>query len=532
MAVECEVCEGPIPAAASGRGRPRAYCSRACQAKAHRARIAEHPRAYAKTGPADVPAPYDRLFTPARTLADILWRDVLTLVRAADPRSTIDAATVAATAAAARQGLADLIAAAQRRCDEKDVAVTKSGPVDQPGDPDLVTDPAADEDLGGVGEALDRDALFDAFDALQEALRGDLQGELGAALEGAGGAFLIAWDGQAGDGALADLIATAREVLDGLADYRHAPTTPADLLAAADQLAPLLEAAGAPAAPEPAAAPVTAEVTDLYLAGLTYEADLVLADGARVGWIHRGDDGRRVHSPTGEVVAFFPAAGGMPAAAQVAAALGLRFGEHTTVTTGSLTDHNGRSAETSPQSLAAWSLLRGRVPGREDIIVRGRCVGWLQPHPSGGYIACGLDGPVTTTATHGREVAVVGLFRALYAPVPLPDLGPGALAKRKPKARPRTERPICPYTEGELAAAATTLPTRPDAGGTYPVVIDGELLGRVYRSGRHWYADPPTGRTLVRQADTRTQAVDRLLATPGPLWGDPADTVVHDLSDS
>jgi hypothetical protein len=53
------------------------------------------------------------------------------------------------------------------------------------------------------------------------------------------------------------------------------------------------------------------------------------------------------------------------------------------------------------------------------------------------------------------------------------------------------------------------------------------------RERRHWYADPPTGRTLVRQADTRTEAVDRLLATtPGPLWGDPADTVVHDLSDS
>jgi hypothetical protein len=36
---------------------------------------------------------------------------------------------------------------------------------------------------------------------------------------------------------------------------------------------------------------------------------------------------------------------------------------------------------------------------------------------------------------------------------------------------------------------------------------------------------------VVHRAATRTEAVDQLLATPGPLFGDPADTVLHDLDD-
>ncbi len=46
---------------------------------------------------------------------------------------------------------------------------------------------------------------------------------------------------------------------------------------------------------------------------------------------------------------------------------------------------------------------------------------------------------------------------------------------------------------------------------------------------RRWQALAPDGRTVVHRAATRTEAVDQLLATPGPLFGDPADTVLHDL---
>ncbi|MEV1172483.1 hypothetical protein [Nonomuraea sp. NPDC049784] len=54
-------------------------------------------------------------------------------------------------------------------------------------------------------------------------------------------------------------------------------------------------------------------------------------------------------------------------------------------------------------------------------------------------------------------------------------------------------------------------------------------LGRVYRSGRRWQALAPDGRVVVHRAAPRIEAVDQLLATPGLLFGDPADTVLHDL---
>jgi hypothetical protein len=34
---------------------------------------------------------------------------------------------------------------------------------------------------------------------------------------------------------------------------------------------------------------------------------------------------------------------------------------------------------------------------------------------------------------------------------------------------------------------------------------------------------------VVHRAATRTEAVDQLLATPGPLFGDPADMILHAL---
>jgi hypothetical protein len=82
-----------------------------------------------------------------------------------------------------------------------------------------------------------------------------------------------------------------------------------------------------------------------------------------------------------------------------------------------------------------------------------------------------------------------------------------------------------------MAALADNLPRLPD--GSYRVHIDDGYddveLGRVYRSGRRWQALTPDGRTVVHRAESRTEAVDQLLAAPGPLFGDPADTILHDL---
>ncbi|MFG2005206.1 hypothetical protein ACGFNU_39285 [Spirillospora sp. NPDC048911] len=176
--------------------------------------------------------------------------------------------------------------------------------------------------------------------------------------------------------------------------------------------------------------------------------------------------------------------------------------------------------------------MRGRVAERTDVIVRGRCVGWLQRHYRR-HVACTPDGPVRTPDGGPAATvvdAVMLLFAALYAPAPLPDLGPGARTPRRPRNRPKTERPLCPYTAAQLATALD--PPRLDGGG-YAVVVDdyGErvVLGHVYRTGRRWQATTDRRRVLVHGAATRTEAIDWLLATPGPLFGDPADTVTHVL---
>ena len=50
----------------------------------------------------------------------------------------------------------------------------------------------------------------------------------------------------------------------------------------------------------------------------------------------------------------------------------------------------------------------------------------------------------------------------------------------------------------------------------------GEDLGTVYRYGRrHWQAQRPDGHTAIHRADSRTEAINAYLGTPGPLWGDP-----------
>ncbi|GAA2613516.1 hypothetical protein SMC26_13985 [Actinomadura fulvescens] len=160
-------------------------------------------------------------------------------------------------------------------------------------------------------------------------------------------------------------------------------------------------------------------------------------------------------------------------------------------------------------------------------------MGWLQRDTRGRHVACTLDGPVPDPASTVVE-AVMALFAALYAPAPLPDLGPDARTPRRPRARPARERPLRPYTAAQIAAAALD-PPRLEGGG-YAVVVDdyGErvVLGHVRRTGRHWQATTPDRRqrVLVHRAATRTEAIDTLLAAPGPLWGDPAETIVHDMN--
>ncbi|MEU6721928.1 hypothetical protein ABZ897_61735 [Nonomuraea sp. NPDC046802] len=311
-----------------------------------------------------------------------------------------------------------------------------------------------------------------------------------------------------------------------------------------EQDAPAVPPAPQQARPVDQEAPA-APVSELYLVRLDGENALLLADGARAGWLHAAPDGWQVHDRDGRLVTTLPADDahghdvltgltGLNVARPAAAALDIPGAERAAVTTGPLTDARGRALDVSPADLASWSLLKGREPGRTDVIVRGRCVGWLQRDDRGRDVACTLDGPVPGSASTNRVQAVTALLAALIAPAPLPDLGPEARKPRRPRARSPQERPISLFTPAQLAAAALAdnLPRLPD--GSYRVHIhddgyDDIELGRVYRSGRRWQALNPDGRVVVHRASTRTEAVDQLLATPGPLFGDPADTVLHDL---
>ncbi|MEV1179197.1 hypothetical protein, partial [Nonomuraea sp. NPDC049784] len=204
------------------------------------------------------------------------------------------------------------------------------------------------------------------------------------------------------------------------------------------------DASAVPAAPEQVhpvdqQAPA-APAAELHLVRLGGEDFLFLADGQRVGWLQAAPDGWQVHGRDGRLVTTVPAddAHGrdvVNAARLAAAALGIPGAEHAAVTVGPLTDDRGRIIDTSPTALAAWSLLKGRVPGRTDVIVRGRCVGWLQRDDRGRDVACTPDGPVPGSASTNRVQAVTALLATLLAPAPLPDLGPEARPPRRPRAR-------------------------------------------------------------------------------------------------
>ncbi|MBB6122221.1 helix-turn-helix domain-containing protein [Nocardiopsis algeriensis] len=188
-----------------------------------------------------------------------------------------------------------------------------------------------------------------------------------------------------------------------------------------------------------------------------------------------------------------------------------------------------------PRDMEQWELRRGRVSGREDIYVRSRCWGWLQPATGGGFTAHTVDGPVPHSLSPTREEAALALWTHLYAPLPPPNLGERAHTKRRLRPRAKKDRPLCPYTPAELARVHLVEDPASEKGARLyqATAHDGTVLGFVWRSGKTWRScAPQRGRMpqpppVVPAAPTRAAALERLLAQPGPLWADPADTIVH-----
>jgi hypothetical protein len=94
------------------------------------------------------------------------------------------------------------------------------------------------EDIGGQDHAadVDRDELFDAVEDVFAAFAGGLPGELEATTADPLARLHAVLEVQDGSGPLEDLAAAGRGLADAIADYRHAPTTPADLVDAVDRL--------------------------------------------------------------------------------------------------------------------------------------------------------------------------------------------------------------------------------------------------------------------------------------------------------
>lgn len=193
---------------------------------------------------------------------------------------------------------------------------------------------------------------------------------------------------------------------------------------------------------------------------------------------------------------------------------------------------NRRHRRLGVEGLRTWSLHAGLVPGREDIVVHGKCRGWLQKAPGGaGFTAHTTDGPLPEGPWGRREEAALALFAHLWWPMPLPDLDPEAHRTRRPRRkRPYGERGLCPYTDAELARPE--LAPAPGERSGYQVHVAGDLVGWVRRTnyGRkqdRWQAAAAPDGNGQRSAPTRAAALEALLARPGPLWADPELTIVH-----
>lgn len=186
------------------------------------------------------------------------------------------------------------------------------------------------------------------------------------------------------------------------------------------------------------------------------------------------------------------------------------------------------------QHMEDWELHRGRVSGREDVYARGRCWGWLQPATGGRRTAHTTTGPVPGGPWADREDAVAALWAHLTAPLPPPRLGEQTRAKRRIRA-PRDARPLCPYSEVELARVRLIRDRPEDQHSPYRAEspVDHRVLGYVWRKdARRWAYAAATGRTpeyspALPTAPTRAAALEALLAQPGPLWADPDSAIIH-----
>ncbi|MEU0493769.1 helix-turn-helix transcriptional regulator [Nocardiopsis sp. NPDC006139] len=193
-----------------------------------------------------------------------------------------------------------------------------------------------------------------------------------------------------------------------------------------------------------------------------------------------------------------------------------------------------------PQGMDRWELYRGRVPGRYDIYTGSTCHGWLQNAPGGGHTAHTPAGPVLGGPWPTRGEAVAALWAHLNAPLPPPWLSEQAYAKRSVR-KPFDTRPMCPYTDAQLAAVRVSEAPGSEKGNrVYEIRVAGDLVGTVRRLAyakrdRSWEATanakPHPGQVHPPRTTrgTREDAVWALLARPGPLWADPTSETLHEV---
>ncbi|SHK94429.1 DNA-binding transcriptional regulator, XRE-family HTH domain [Nocardiopsis flavescens] len=205
---------------------------------------------------------------------------------------------------------------------------------------------------------------------------------------------------------------------------------------------------------------------------------------------------------------------------------------------GSLHGHHTGPDGVHPDRMARWELYRGRVPGRHDIYTGSTCHGWLQDAPEGGHTAHTRSGPVTGGPWPTRGEAVAALWGHLTAPLPPPRLSEQVHARRTPRKR-FDLRPMCPYTDAQLAAHRVVEAEGSEKGArVYEVRVADDLVGRVRRLAyvKKHLAWEATAATRARPGEatpprtargTREDAVWALLARPGPLWADPTSETLH-----
>lgn len=187
------------------------------------------------------------------------------------------------------------------------------------------------------------------------------------------------------------------------------------------------------------------------------------------------------------------------------------------------------------RDMERWELRKGRVSGREDIYVRSRCWGWLQRDETG-FTAHTVEGIVSGSPAPTREDAAAALWAHLTAPLPPPLLGERARTRRRLRSHAKLTRPMCPYSPTELARVSVVeAPASKTGARLYQAVApDGVVLGFLWRSGRGWSRCAPTPQGTMPGSlpvgasfPSRAEALESLLSRPGPLWGDPAEVIVH-----